>query len=654
MARGRRDRRASLQEGSVRDRWRPGPGAPAIDAGAWAALLTVLLVVLLGWPEAARAQGGAPPLDEFSTVTFKPAPGPGNGLATDGATVRGHLAPSAGLIFDYAHEPFVLFTAECDANGDNCEVTGVESRLVRYTALAHLTASLSLFDRVQLGLVLPVGFTSGEQFNVTLPGGDPVAFPGESTFALADPRFHVKANLFGGDGDLFRLAVAGWVDAPLGQIVAEDRFVGDPTVSAGGHLIAEIDTETVRAAVNLGGLWREEGTLFSTSVGPQLTWAGMVGLRLTPLFGLLVEGQGGTSFSSIVDENPVEARLGLTFQIGDVELLTAGGAGLSSGVGVPVFRVLAGLRWSPLARDSDGDGIDDEADACPTEVEDADGFRDEDGCPELDNDEDGLPDLDDPCPDLPEDQDGVEDGDGCPDLDNDGDGIQDGYDSCPGEPEDVDGDRDEDGCPDQDEDQDGIVDEEDQCPNEPEDTDGYGDFDGCPEDDFDGDGFLDSEGDFCPDQPETLNGIEDDDGCPEDDTDDDGIVDVVDRCPDEAETYNNRADQDGCPDGRATAALIDGRVEFARPLRFARRGGRLRGRSRGDLTAAARILRNHPELGVISIRVRADDRDAAEARAAYIQAYLVRRAGIPERRTRLDIGAGPEEVVFIGTGTVED
>src|SRR5262245_12290230 len=54
------------------------------------------------------------PNDRFSANRFTPAPGPGNYLMVDGAGVGGHLAPSAGLFIDYAHRPFVLFTATCE------------------------------------------------------------------------------------------------------------------------------------------------------------------------------------------------------------------------------------------------------------------------------------------------------------------------------------------------------------------------------------------------------------------------------------------------------------------------------------------------------------------------------------------------------------
>lgn len=131
--------------------------------------------------------------------------------------------------------------------------------------------------------------------------------------------------------------------------------------------------------------------------------------------------------------------------------------------------------------DTDGDGIIDKRDPCPTEPEDFDGDRDDDGCPESDRDGDGLDDPVDSCPDEPEDMDGYLDEDGCPDPDNDGDGVRDDIDKCPMTPEDDDGFQDDDGCPDPDNDGDGIMDPVDKCPNEPEDFDGDKDDDGCPD-----------------------------------------------------------------------------------------------------------------------------------------------------------------------------
>jgi len=57
-----------------------------------------------------------------------------------------------------------------------------------------------------------------------------------------------------------------------------------------------------------------------------------------------------------------------------------------------------------------------DAEMCPDEAEDFDGFEDDDGCPEPDNDRDGIDDVHDACPDVTEIYNGFEDDDGCPDL----------------------------------------------------------------------------------------------------------------------------------------------------------------------------------------------------------------------------------------------
>ncbi|MFT7583118.1 MAG: outer membrane protein OmpA-like peptidoglycan-associated protein, partial [Myxococcota bacterium] len=197
-----------------------------------------------------------------------------------------------------------------------------------------------------------------------------------------------------------------------------------------------------------------------------------------------------------------------------------GGLGLTQGFGSPDFRVFLSFGYVPRCVDNDGDQICNEDDKCPAEPEDFDGFKDDDGCPDLDNDEDGIPDVSDgapnsagfgKCRNKPEDKDGFEDADGCPDLDNDQDGVLDvndgpsdpnwaGFGTCRDTAEDLDGFEDSDGCPDLDNDSDGIPDISDGeldasgfglCRNDPEDRDGFEDEDGCPDLDNDEDGTLD-------------------------------------------------------------------------------------------------------------------------------------------------------------------
>ncbi|MCG7858442.1 C1 family peptidase [Flavihumibacter sp.] len=73
--------------------------------------------------------------------------------------------------------------------------------------------------------------------------------------------------------------------------------------------------------------------------------------------------------------------------------------------------------------DSDGDGIPDNSDLCPTQKETVNGYQDSDGCPDVvpsptptDSDGDGIPDTSDACPTQAETFNGYNDSDGCPDT----------------------------------------------------------------------------------------------------------------------------------------------------------------------------------------------------------------------------------------------
>jgi outer membrane protein OmpA-like peptidoglycan-associated protein len=99
-------------------------------------------------------------------------------------------------------------------------------------------------------------------------------------------------------------------------------------------------------------------------------------------------------------------------------------------------------------KDTDGDGIPDDIDACPNDPEDHKNPDPNDGCPApADRDGDGIPDQFDKCPDDPEDKDGIQDADGCPEDDADQDGVPDTKDACPREPGQPDPDPKKNGCP---------------------------------------------------------------------------------------------------------------------------------------------------------------------------------------------------------------
>ncbi len=466
------------------------------------AALALLLTVVVSSP--ALAQDG-PTLERFSSLRFAPAEGPGNLLNTDTARVYGHLVPTGSVYLDYAHSPLVLFNAKCDDAGENCERTTENTRLVRFTLAANLMGSLAIYDRVQVGLLLPLVFGDGSGFAYTDNGGNLVEVTGGSNFVIGDPRIGVKVRLFGEPGHELAMALKAMLTLPIGQAMADDSFLGEGTVTAGLKLAMGYERERIHVLGNIGFTYRPEQVLFSTSVGSDLPYSIAFAYDFTQLISAGAEIDGSTSFVSDSDENRLEGRIFGKMRHSDFVFTVGAGAGILEGPGIPLFRFLAGASYMPLHGDMDGDGVDDSVDGCPSEPEDKDGYADEDGCPEADNDGDGLDDTADKCPDEAEDPDGHEDEDGCPDTDNDGDGVTDGFDSCPDEPEDMDGDRDEDGCPDNDSDRDGVPDDQDKCPDELEDTDGFGDEDGCPEVDFDGDGVADEE-DECPEEAGPNNG----------------------------------------------------------------------------------------------------------------------------------------------------
>lgn len=188
------------------------------------------------------------------------------------------------------------------------------------------------------------------------------------------------------------------------------------------------------------------------------------------------------------------------------------------------------LRWPP--RDTDGDGVSDQNDACP--ISQAGVPVDASGCP-LDGDRDGVYDNTDRCANTPA---GTPvDANGCP-RDSDGDGVIDAADRCAntatGTPVDASG------CP-RDTDGDGVLDNADQCGNTPAGT--RVDAVGCPVPlDTDGDGVLDNV-DRCSGTPAGTR--VDVSGCPIPlDADGDGVRDAEDRCPNTP--VGSRIDARGC------------------------------------------------------------------------------------------------------------
>ncbi len=358
-----------------------------------------------------------------------------------------------------------------------------------------------------------------------------------------------------------------------------------------------------------------------------------------------------TAGISLNGDDGFSASGGAQFTLSDRPLfpyqksVPGGGVATYSARALPDVSVVVQVSWtgSLFPKDSDGDGIPDDQDKCPT----VPGLLQFAGCPNPDSDKDGICDPwvaqaglsarfanvctgVDKCPNDPEDKDGFQDEDGCPEPDNDKDGICDpwvaasgqsakyaavckGSDKCPNDPEDFDGFEDQDGCPDLDNDKDGILDSRDKCPNDAEDKDGFEDQDGCPDPDNDKDGVCDP---WVATSGQSAKYAD--------------VCHGSDKCPDQSGPVDNT----GCPVAKSDSDTTAARAPF--PDHIALPQVHFQGETKAltvdsylELDTLLHMLKVRPDVH-LEIHVYSDDRGRAsrlleltQARAETIRRYLI-------------------------------
>lgn len=566
--------------------------------------LLPLVLASLGAPAHAQVNLS---FQNLNIQQLQPSPGPGSGFGqVSSVETPGHLGSSFGLLVHYDHRPLSLANTSAETSAD----------ILTHQLVTDVMAGIGLGESAQLGIAVPILLdqTPGNSAQLELPE--------LQARALGDIRLVGRARLLSASSAL-GLGVEAQLSLPTGP--STDLF-GWGTFSLEPRILAEYRPgPRLRFGLNVGAALLRHGQVTATTqleevtlleIQQELTWGVGTDVSLVPeRLSLIGEAFGRVSTGAYLSY-PTEVMLGLRASpLSRHWISLGGGAGLSSGYGTPMFRVLLGYSCTPDTRapqDADGDGLLDAKDSCPAQAEDADRFQDEDGCPELDNDQDLILDTADTCPLESEDKDDFQDADGCPEPDNDQDGVLDAQDRCPDSLEDIDRFSDEDGCLDPDNDQDGIKDVDDRCPDKAEDKDGLADEDGCPEDDADKDGVADTS-DRCPTRPETINGNKDEDGCP-----DAGVVKVV---------------------------LTRDRVEILEAIYFDVNKDIIQKRSYPLLLQVAQILRGHPELTLIQIEGHTDDQGddtlnthLSQRRAEAVQRFLGRAGTDPARLRAIGYG----------------
>lgn len=650
-----------------------------------------LLALLFAWAAPTLAQDSLP-LERFSV------PLDTSGLGTTrGGDIPGHLEVNIGGLGHYQLNPLTIRRP----SGARVEA------IVAHRLTTDLFVAIGLFDLVELGVGLPVMPFQGGGANLSAFADEVQISPQVANIGVGDLRFVPKFRLLRQEQHGVNLSVLTTLTVPTALTASLNPFgieygggylgEGPLVVTAAPEVAVSADYAGVRVAANLGAKLRPPRGFAGAVVESEIFYRAGVGYDLgqwLPPPGkywgesdpqrqpLLVFGE---VFGATLDRNPFSSLDLLSETSGPAEELARrreraihnaleGGAGvrwtpldevsveagatfpLIGGFGVPDFRIYAGVRYTFLQTDRDGDGIDDDKDACPNEAEDKDGFNDSDGCIDADDDDDGIPDSLDQCRLVKEDPDGFEDADGCPDEDNDNDGVLDVADRCP----DRAGVAEEGGCPAPaaatpvapkpaevvppapppaaapaaptpaapDQDGDGVIDAKDRCPA----LVGTRENVGCPADDTDGDGVKNPD-DKCPTEPGRASLK----GCPDDDND--GVANADDKCPTEPETINGVKDQDGCPDeGKALVVLKGNTIDLGETVYFDSAKSTIQQRSFALLDQVAQVLVSHPELKRIEIGGHTDsagsaatNQELSTARAQAVKIALVQR-GVEDAR----------------------
>jgi outer membrane protein OmpA-like peptidoglycan-associated protein len=584
---------------------------------------TVLAVgfacALLGAPRAAAAQTIEQGL---SLNRFDPAVRGSEWFANDTLDLRGHLRPTVGVVMEGQYRPLVL----ANANGD------VKWSPLRNVGTLHVGASFVFFQRLRFALDVPiVVFQDGHQATL---GRSTIVAP-ESDQAFGDFRFTTDFRVFGTYGDPFTLAAGIGIYFPSGST---RDYTGDGTLRFAPRLLVAGDVGpfvySARIGANLG---RPERFFGATRVGQEFTWAAAAGVRVLnrhlvvgpEVFGSAVftSNPSQASVSGLPEdtgpETPVEVLLGAHYTAGPVRFGLGGGFGLTRGFGSPERRWMVSLEIAPPFRDdTDGDGIADEKDACPTVAGVASDDGRKNGCP-ADGDGDGVPDAEDACPRVPGPRSLEKATNGCPTepvaalqpppppppADADGDGVRDEVDACPAVA--------------------GVA-SDDPKKN------------GCPPD-KDGDGVLDKD-DACVDQPGPHSTKPELDGCPVD-LDGDGIENEKDACPREAGKANADPAKNGCP----MAFVQGGVITILEQVKFKTGSADiLPGKDSEDvLGAVLGVLKSHPDITKLSVEGHTDDQGPAAYnkklsadRAASVVKWLVAH-GIDKARLT-SAGFGPD------------
>lgn len=345
------------------------------------------------------AVAGSAAAEGLDAERFVPAVSAEGGFVQEHPMVPYHLGWGVGMFLNFADDPVVVK----DSDGNDL------SKVVDTAVSADVLASIGLWRRLELGVHIPVHLVySGDPYNA---GGTTL----DASGGLGDIRFVPKVQILS-TGTLekhFLLGIALPISFPTGD---EEALRGSGGVSVHPRLLFAAHLGKIGLGFDVGYKYRSEKP-DTLPWGDEITLGPWFSLGITEQLAFRAELIAAKQLSDVDGADfPMEVLGGIEYDTGELALYGGATIGVTDGIGDPDFRVIFGVRYRKGVpqdqgyRDTDGDGVLDKDDLAPTEPEDKDGFKDEDGEPEPDNDHDGILDGDDECPELA----GEADRRGCP------------------------------------------------------------------------------------------------------------------------------------------------------------------------------------------------------------------------------------------------
>jgi len=351
----------------------------------------------------AEAQQCSNPLTSscINADSFWPTAGPQRFAAVSGTETVAERQVAFGLVTTYLSRPVILRLASPGPGGSDQSV--VDNQVTSNFLFAY-----GVTDRLQLDLALPITLVQSGAGTSPLTGGKDLR-----NTAVRDMRFGFAYAIVprdrndpndlersGGAGHAFAVTARFDVSAPIGD---NSDFAGERTAVYVPSLGGDYRWRRFFFGAEVGARIRPVTEFAGARIGTQLTTSAGAGFdvlkndRLSVLleahsyFNFVEQHETQQSDLGVVSRpngnhiTPAEWMLGVRsapLLAGDISLYAGGGGpfpGRDAAITVPRFRFDLGITYAPMRRDTDGDGVPDRIDRCPSQPGEKGGEKP--GCP---------------------------------------------------------------------------------------------------------------------------------------------------------------------------------------------------------------------------------------------------------------------------------